>query len=122
MSHEPSNQSMRDHFESIELKREEVTTIVTPPFLPAFAEAFIDILTAHNIRVDDRTSVCYVTFPAHTTKTELLPRTYDERYRILLPDGFELCEVRRRGQNYSYLHCDAATLTPEQRRRLQGTS
>jgi hypothetical protein len=122
MSKPPTKAQIQSYFASIELKREPVTTITTPPFLPSFDALFLEILMAHTIRIDKRTGEYLLHFPEGTSKTEILPRTLDERYRIVLPDGFELQEVRHRGATYSYLTCAAAVLTPEQQCRMKSVS
>jgi hypothetical protein len=62
-----------------------------------------DLLAAHGISVRDTPTAHILTFPDGTTRTHLGLRTQCEYYKILLPDGLELCEVYDRDQNKNCL-------------------
>ena len=59
------------------------------------------VLTQHGCRIEGQGPECTVLFPEGTTRQELYPRTYESRFRILLPDGFELRMTETRtGKNW----------------------
>ena len=52
-----------------------------------------NIMQKHGCKLEEHPSECIIFFPEGTTKTEIYPRTRQARYRIVLPDGYELREV-----------------------------
>ena len=62
------------------------------------------LLILHGCTIDEEGTQgpeCTVIFPEGTTRQELWPRTMSARFRILLPDGFELREVDDRKKRTS---------------------
>jgi hypothetical protein len=106
-------------FENMEVLRVPVTSIKTPFFLPSFAKILTEILTSHGVQVKIERGYSLIVFPKGSYKTEMLPRTHDEKYKIVLPDGFELFEVKRRNEEYSYLQIDTDKLSIEQQHILK---
>jgi hypothetical protein len=64
---------------------------LTTPFLEG--EEPKEIIRKHGCRLEEHPNECIIFFPEGTTKTEIYPRTRQARYRIILPDGYELREV-----------------------------
>jgi hypothetical protein len=61
------------------------------------------IMQKHGCKLEEHPDECIVFFPEGTTKIEIYPRTRHPRYRIVLPDGYELREVYDRYQEISLL-------------------
>ena len=61
------------------------------------------ILLKHGCRMEEHTRECMISFPAGTTKIEIFLRNIHPRYRITLPDGYELHELYDRYQNIHIL-------------------
>lgn len=114
-----SQEEARKYFENMQVMRVAVKSLKTPLFLPSFAEVLTEILMSHGIAVKVEIGCHLILFPEGTYKAELLPRTHDEKYKIVLPDGFELLEIRRRFQEYSYLQIDPEQLSSEQQAALK---
>jgi hypothetical protein len=76
----------------IELKRlsepEPVSSLTTPPIIP---EALS--MLSHHCQIENHGTSCLVHFPEGTTRQEIYPRTFNERYLLLLPDGFKVQEM-----------------------------
>jgi hypothetical protein len=124
MTHEKAeylgnNEEARRYFEGVQTIKEPVTSIKTPVFQHTFAATLTAIFKSHGIRIQVEIGCYIVTFPEGTYKTELLPRTHDEKYKIVLPDGFEILEVKRLFQEYSYIQIDIEQLSPEQQAALR---
>jgi hypothetical protein len=64
-----------------------------------------EVLRKHgcSIEEDERLQQCIIFFPEGTTKTEIFLRLIHPRYRITLPDGYELRETYDRYQGMSIL-------------------
>ena len=63
-----------------------------------------EILLQHGCTMDEKGhEETLITFPEGTLRQEIWPRTANERYRILLPDGQELRQVFDRFQGISQL-------------------
>jgi len=73
--------------------------LTTPPL----EEKAKEIMLRHGCSVEEHPNECIIFFPAGTTKTEILLRTMNPRYRIKLPDGYELREVYDRHLEVSLL-------------------
>jgi uncharacterized protein (DUF1330 family) len=126
-----ASHSMQAHFDRIEVVRTPVCEIRTPPFVPSYKELIKEILTAHGAEIAEiaeitrngqvvRAEHIVISFPDGTYRSELLPRTHDEKYRIVFPDGYSILEIGRRGCPYSYLQFDTLKgLNPEQVNRLK---
>ncbi len=69
-----------------------VTTLIVPPFDPTIEVSVSKLLEEHRCSVKKEQGAFTVTFPVGTWKKELFPRTACERYRITLPDGFQLLQ------------------------------
>ena len=75
-----------------------VSIIRTPPFSGIYADIVRETLRLHNCDVTEHQDHVIVTFPAGTRKRASHLQTLYERYRIVLPDGYELYEIHlRRG-------------------------
>jgi hypothetical protein len=63
------------------------------------------ILRKHGCVIEDGQDCCIITLPPGSTKIELVnpPRTVDIRYKIRLPDGYELREFYNRCTRKSVL-------------------
>lgn len=68
---------------------------------PIFDEA-AGIIREHGCEIVEHADYCVVTFPQGTTRTEIFPRLYNERYQVTLPDGFQMREM--------YDRCEEQTL------------
>jgi len=64
-----------------------------------------EVLSKHGCRIEEYEHLqqCIIFFPEGTTKTEIFPRLTHPRYRIQLPDGYELRETYDRYQQISIL-------------------
>jgi hypothetical protein len=69
---------------------------------PIFDEAK-EIIKEHGCAIVEYADYCVVTFPEGTTRMEILPRLYNERYQITLPDGFQIRQMYDRCQEQSLL-------------------
>jgi hypothetical protein len=69
----------------------------TPPMI----EEAKKVLREHGCVIVEDGEHCVVTFPEGTMRREVLPRLYNERYMITLPDGFQVREMYDRCQEYS---------------------
>ena len=71
----------------------------TPPIVDEAKE----VIKAHGCEIVEYADYCVVTFPEGTTRTEIFPRLYNERYQITLPDGFQVREIYDRCREQSLL-------------------
>ena len=71
----------------------------TPPICDEAAE----IIKEHDCKIVEYAGHCLVVFPEGTTKVEIFPRLYNERYQITLPDGFQLRQMYDRCKEQSLL-------------------
>jgi hypothetical protein len=71
----------------------------TPPMIDEAKE----IIKEHGCAIVEYADYCVVTFPEGTTRMEIFPRLYNERYQITLPDGFQIREMFDRCQEQSLL-------------------
>lgn len=71
----------------------------TPPVIDEAKKTMRD----HGCEVVEYADHCIVTFPEGTMRMEIFPRLYNERYQIMLPDGFQMREMYDRCQEYSLL-------------------
>ncbi|HVB22940.1 MAG TPA: hypothetical protein VNG51_13440 [Ktedonobacteraceae bacterium] len=62
-----------------------------------------EILWKHGCTIEECSQKCIIHFPEGTTKTEIFLRHTHPRYRITLPDGYELREIYDRYQKISIL-------------------
>lgn len=64
-----------------------------------------EVLLKHGCRIEEheRLPHCILFFPEGTTQTEIFFRLTHPRYRITLPDGFELRKTHDRYRNISIL-------------------
>jgi len=68
-----------------------------------FEEEAKEIMLKHGCTLEEHPNECIIIFPEGTTKTEIYPRTMQSRYRIILPDGYELREIYDRYREISLL-------------------
>lgn len=66
---------------------------VTPVRVPELDPRLRVMLEEHHCTIEEDQEWFIVTYPQGTTKQEWYPRTADVRFKILLPDGFEILEV-----------------------------
>lgn len=71
----------------------------TPPIFDEVAR----IIRQHGCEIVEHTDYCVVTFPRGTTRAEIFPRLYNERYQVTLPDGFQLRQMCDRCNEQSLL-------------------
>lgn len=71
----------------------------TPPMIDEAKK----VLREHGCVIVEDGEHCVVTFPEATVRREVFPRLYNERYTIMLPDGFQIREMYDRCQEYSLL-------------------
>ena len=71
--------------------------------LPFEVEEAKESIRKHGCTIEERPNKCIIFFPEGTTRTEIYPRTMQSRYRILLPDGYELREMYDRYREVSLL-------------------
>jgi hypothetical protein len=62
-----------------------------------------EVLLKHGCKIEEHSQECIIFFPEGTRQTEIFLRLTHPRYRITLPDGFELRETYDRCQNISIL-------------------
>jgi hypothetical protein len=70
-----------------------VSSIKTPPFSGVYADVVRETLRRHGCSIQEHQEYVLVTFPAGTRKRASHLQTLQERYRIILPDGYELYEI-----------------------------
>jgi hypothetical protein len=70
-----------------------VSCIKTPPFSGVYADAVRETLHRHGCIIEEYKEYVLVTFPTGTRKRASHLQTLHERYRIVLPDGYELREI-----------------------------
>ena len=129
---QPTTASMRQsYFDSIEVICIPVREIRTPPFIPALDQLIKEILTSHGAEVVEiaevvkdgqlvRAGHVIITFPEGSYRSEVLPRTLDDKYYIVLPDKYRIFEICRRDSLLSFLRFDMfKSLTPDQQERLK---
>jgi hypothetical protein len=75
----------------------------TPPMIDEAKKR----MREHGCEVVENSDYCVVTFPEGTTRAEIFPRLYNERYQITLPDGFQIREMYDRCKEYSLLFLPA---------------
>src|SRR5437868_2696631 len=73
--------------------------LTTPPLL----EEAKEMIKQHGCEIVEHADHCVVTFPEGTRRAEIFPRLYNERYTIMLPDGFQIREMFDRCQEQSLL-------------------
>ena len=73
--------------------------LTTPPLL----EEAKEMIKQHGCEIVEHADYCVVTFPEGTRRAEIFPRLYNERYIIMLPDGFQIREMFERCQEQSLL-------------------
>lgn len=84
----------KNYWARIQVPIEPVDQLKTAPFREEYLTRVKEILSQHGCRLDHHDGYELVTFPRGTTKQEILPRLgFSQRYRILLPDGYEIIEV-----------------------------
>jgi hypothetical protein len=70
---------------------------------PPLTEEAKEVMLKHGCRLEENPNECTVFFPGGTTRAELFPRTMSTRYRIILPDCYELREVYDKYREMSIL-------------------
>ena len=73
--------------------------LTTPPMI----EEAKEMIKQHGCEIVEHADHCVVTFPEGTRRAEIFPRLYNERYTIMLPDGFQIREMFDRCQEQSLL-------------------
>jgi hypothetical protein len=73
-----------------------VSSIKTPPFSGVYADVVRETLRQHGCTIEEHQEHVLVTFPSGTRKRATHLQTLHERYRIMLPDGYELYEIYMR--------------------------
>jgi hypothetical protein len=73
-----------------------VSTLKTPPFSGVYADIVRRTLRQHGCVIEEHQEYVLVTFPPGTRKRASRLQTFHERYRIVLPDGYELYEIYMR--------------------------
>lgn len=72
-----------------------------------------EVLLKHGCRIEEHAQKCIIFFPEGTTRTEIFFRLIHPRYRIILPDGYELRETYDRYQKISILFYPSEQLERE---------
>ena len=81
------------------------------------------VLLNHGCTIDGNGPECTVIFPEGTTRAEIYPRTYQTRFRLVLPDGAELREVDvREDRNYLQIVLDSLPSEEQEHLKRQGVS
>jgi hypothetical protein len=90
------------NFAHLIAKPKPLDHLIIPPIENEEARA---VLLKHGCRIQEteRLPHCILYFPEGTTQTEIFLRLTHPRYRITLPDGFELRETYDRYQSISIL-------------------
>jgi hypothetical protein len=70
---------------------------------PLLEEDAKEIILKHGCTIEKHPNKCIIFLPEGTTKTEIFLRTKHPRYRIVLPDKYELRETYDRYQEISLL-------------------
>jgi excisionase family DNA binding protein len=81
---------MKKYFAALPVPTLPAESIVLRGMFPA-ARRYLE---EHGCAIVEENGAITVMYPTGTTRTEILPRTMCERYRIVLPDGTELQEAR----------------------------
>lgn len=66
-----------------------IAQLIFPPFKKEVKNGVKELLESHGCTVEVRGADYVVTFPEGTTRREIFPRTFHERHRIKLADGFD---------------------------------
>ncbi len=92
------------------MREYDLTNIVAQPrplhqltIPPIEEEEGREILLKHGCRIEEHPQECIIFFPEGTIRTEIFLRLIHPRYRITLPDGYELRATYDRYQNISIL-------------------
>jgi len=101
---ERDKEELEKYWASIYVPIEPVRQIKTYLFRERCLPHVREIFSAHGITLDIKDDHCVVTFPAGTTRQEILPRpNFSVRFRVVLPDGYEMEDVVPRGSLLSRL-------------------
>ena len=79
--------------DNIVVRWHTVSSIKTPPFSGVYADVVRETLRQHGCTIEEHREYVLVTFPPDTRKRASHLQTLQERYRIVLPDGYELLEI-----------------------------
>ncbi|QBD79879.1 hypothetical protein EPA93_29425 [Ktedonosporobacter rubrisoli] len=91
------------------------THTIPEPFeivtLPHLRQQAASVLIEHGCSILELPERCIITLPAGTTRQEIIPRTRCQRYRLTLPDGYQLTQIcPRRETEFSDLYLNAPAL------------
>ena len=89
------DEEMKKHFAALSVPTLPADSLVLRDMLPAARQ----YLEKHGCVIVEENEGVKIIYPVGTTRTEILPRTMCERYRVMLPDGTELQEAHSRLMN-----------------------
>ncbi|MGB8343550.1 MAG: hypothetical protein WCD86_01635 [Ktedonobacteraceae bacterium] len=74
--------------------------VITSPAMPREA---VVTMKKHGCVFERREADLIITFPPGTTRTEIWPRVWSERYTLCLPDGYCVRQVVMRSERQSLI-------------------